>query len=78
MTNPAKPSAPESASAMDRLMNAPIAFGLTAQGHMPTIDRMMALGIGWDEIGKEIGCDPATALDFWKRETEMTLRSKPC
>lgn len=37
------------------LENARVAFGLAAQGHIPTVERMRAGGASWDEVGKAIG-----------------------
>jgi hypothetical protein len=36
-------------------------FGLKAQGHIPTIERMLAAGASWEDIGREIGWCPETA-----------------
>lgn len=44
------------------------AFGLRAQGHLPTIERMLADGKAWNDIGKEIGWHPETAQRFYARE----------
>ena len=38
-----------------------VLFGLRAQGHLPTIERMLSEGRDWDEIGKAIGWCPDTA-----------------
>ena len=43
-------------------------FGLKAQGHIPTIQRMLAEGKTWEDIGREIGWDPGTAEEFYIRE----------
>lgn len=50
------------------LLNQRILFGLRAQGHVPTIEKMLAEGASWEEIGKAISWDPATAKDFYERE----------
>jgi hypothetical protein len=47
------------------LENATVVFGLQAQGHIPTITEALAIGKSWDEIGKLIGWDPATAKEHW-------------
>ena len=44
-----------------------IRFGLRAQGHIPTIQRMLAAGESWGAIGKEIGWCPATAEKWFCR-----------
>lgn len=43
------------------LLNLPVHFGLVAQGHIPTIERMLAEGRTWSEIGAVIGWMPETA-----------------
>ena len=42
-----------------------IKFGLRAQGHVPTIERMLADGKSWDEIGAVIHWHPKTAKEYW-------------
>jgi len=46
---------------MKILDSQPIRFGLVAQGHIPTVERMLAEDASWDDIGKEIGWCPKTA-----------------
>jgi len=53
--------------------NVSYAFGLDAQGHVPTVERMLADGADWDAIGKAIGWDPATARDYWSRSLVARL-----
>jgi hypothetical protein len=50
--------------------DAPVRFGLRAQGHLPTIERMLGEGATWDEIGKAIGWHGPTAERFYQMETE--------
>lgn len=38
-----------------------IAWGLEAQGHIPTIEEMLDHGSGWDDIARSIGWEPDTA-----------------
>jgi len=38
-----------------------VAFGLQAQGHLTTIERMLGEGRDWKEIGQAIGWCPETA-----------------
>jgi len=45
-----------------------IAFGLRAQGHLPTIERMLRDGKTWKEIGAAIGWCPITAERFYAME----------
>ena len=46
----------------------PVLFGLRAQGHLPTVERMLAEGATWGEIGREIGWCPVTAERFYGME----------
>jgi len=39
----------------DELLNAPVVFGLRAQGHIPTIKKMLSEGQSWDAIAAKIG-----------------------
>lgn len=41
-------------------------IGLEAQGHTSTIERMLAEGRTWDEIGKAIGWHGPTAKDWYR------------
>ena len=52
------------------LPDVPIAFGLRAQGHIPTVRRMLQEGHSWAEIGAEIGWDGATAMRFYRDDYE--------
>lgn len=47
--------------------NPVIVFGLAAQGHIPTIEKMLSDGSHWSEIGKTIGWDACTARDYYER-----------
>jgi hypothetical protein len=49
------------------LDNAPIVFGLKAQGHVPAIERILAEA--WEKIGNEIGWCPKTAREHYERHT---------
>lgn len=49
----------------EQILNAPVVFGLEAQGHIPTIERMLDEQKTWDEIGKEIGWCPRTAMEHY-------------
>lgn len=55
---------------VDELMasRVPVKFGLRAQGHLPTIERMLADGAGWDAIGSAIGWHGDTARQWYERE----------
>lgn len=55
------------------LDNAPIVFGLRAQGKLPTIEKMLSDGASWDEIGKAIGWCPKTAQEHWQRAAVAEL-----
>lgn len=56
------------------LDNAPICFGLEAQGHIPTIRAMLASRKTWTEIGDVIGWYPETAHTHYDRWLERMLR----
>ncbi len=47
------------------LKNAPMLFGLEAQGHIPTINRMLKAGASWEEIGRAIGWCPKTTEEHY-------------
>ena len=47
-----------------------IKFGLRAQGHIPTIHRMLSEGKSWEDIGRVIHWDPKTAERWFKRFSE--------
>lgn len=48
-------------------MKTPVVFGLVNQGHVPTIERLLAEGKNWDEIGSAIGWCPSTAREHYER-----------
>jgi hypothetical protein len=54
----------------EAVMRTPVVFGLRAQGHIPTIERMLAEGASWPEIGDAIGWCPDTAREWFKRDQE--------
>lgn len=47
--------------------NKNVRFGLKAQGHLPTIEKMIKNGNTWEEIGKKIGWCPKTAKKHYDR-----------
>ena len=49
-----------------------IKVGLRAQGHIPTVERMLADGRTWDEIGKEIGWHGPTVKEWYERFERKT------
>lgn len=49
-------------------------FGLKAQGHLPTIKKMLKENKSWEEIGKEIGWCPKTAEKFYEMEKNALSR----
>lgn len=61
--------------AMAVLDNAPVAFGLESQGHIPTIQRMLKDGQPWTEIGKQIGWWPLTAFEHYEQWCERRKRA---
>ena len=44
-----------------------VAFGLKAQGHLPTIEAMLVEGKSWVEIGAKINWCPKTAQEHYER-----------
>lgn len=59
-------------SIMQQILNQKVVFGLAAQGHISTIEQMLAEGKSWEEIGDVINWCPKTA----KRHYEWHI-SKP-
>lgn len=53
---------------LERLLNAPMAFGLRQQGLLPQVEALLADGQDWNTIGRAIGWDGATARSFYERE----------
>lgn len=64
------PLSDESGDPLDVLDGVKFAFGLRAQGHLPVIQRMLARGATWPEIGDAIGWCPDTAREWYEREEE--------
>jgi len=54
-----------------------MAFGLRAQGHLPTVETMLAEGCAWDEIGIAIGWCPKTAAEYYGRERKEPIPTTP-
>jgi len=52
---------------LKEIMDMPILFGLEAQGHIPTIEKMLSEGKSWEEIGKTIGWCHDTAKEHYER-----------
>lgn len=53
-----------------------VVFGLEAQGHIPTVEAMLAEGHTWREIGRSIGWDGETAKQYYERH-RAALTAKP-
>lgn len=53
-----------------------IQFGLQAQGKLTYVGVLLAQGKSWEEIGKEIGWCPATAKEFYERETAQLAKKE--
>lgn len=51
----------------EALGNAKVVFGLKNQGHIPTIEKMLAEGKQWDDIGLAIHWCPITAREHYER-----------
>lgn len=47
-----------------------VKIGLEAQGHIPTIEGMLAEGRTWEEIGRRIGWDGETARTWYADHLE--------
>lgn len=60
------PTNPKTTDFPDELLNARVVFGLVKQGHIPTIEQMLAEGKSWDEIGQAIHWMPATAREYYE------------
>lgn len=61
------PAAETDTLADGQIAGARVLFGLEAQGHIPTIEAMLAEQANWQEIGRRIGWDGATARAYYKR-----------
>lgn len=48
-------------------VDAPIVFGLEAQGHIPAVEAALSEGADWQEIGRRIGWDGETAKTYYER-----------
>lgn len=47
-----------------------VQIGLRQQGHIPTIERMLAEGASWGEIGKALGWHGPTAKEWYEAEKD--------
>ena len=56
------------------LMNTRVLFGLKAQGHLPTIEKMLKDGATWKEIGKKIGWCPETGKKDYERHVKYVQK----
>lgn len=52
---------------LEKVLDVPFVFGLKAQGHIPTIERLLDEGVNWEEIGRAIGWCPRTAREHYER-----------
>jgi hypothetical protein len=55
---------------MEEILNAPVRIGLVAQGHIPTIEKMLAKNKSWAEIGAAIHWEPNTAKEWYQAYLE--------
>ena len=46
----------------------PVCIGLRAQGHLPTVEKMLREGATWEEIGKQIKWDADTVKEWYGYE----------
>ena len=51
---------------LDLIFRTPIKFGLYAQGHIPTIEKMLQDGKSWEEIGSKISWLPESAQKHYE------------
>jgi hypothetical protein len=66
----ASPGSGSTPDPVDEFRSAKVVFGLRAQGHIPTIERMLAEGASWPEIGDAICWCPDTAREWYERDQE--------
>jgi hypothetical protein len=62
------------ATIFDELAGVPILFGLAAQGHLPTIETMLAAGSDWNEIRRRISWDGDAARRHYERHLARTAK----
>jgi hypothetical protein len=60
---------------IEALLNTPVVIGLEAQGHIPTVERMLADGESWEAIGEAIGWHGPTAAEWYRYHLEGRIRS---
>lgn len=51
---------------VEELKDAPVAFGLEAQGHLTIIRQMLDSQASWAEIAKQVGWDEITLRAHWQ------------
>lgn len=54
-----------------------VRIGLEQQGHIPTVEKMLAEGKSWQEIGDAIGWDGATAKQWYGFYLERKAKEQP-
>jgi hypothetical protein len=57
----------ENRQIMYSLLNAQVVYGLQGQGHIPTIEKLLADGKNWEEIAQVIGWCPITAREHYEK-----------
>lgn len=62
---------------MEELENARVLFGLEAQGHIPTIQKMLEEGKDWNEIAKVIGWCQISAREHYERYVQAVFPTAP-
>ena len=65
------PSTIEELTQLIEKNNIQIAFGLEQQGYIPTVEKMLAEGKNWEDIGKVIGWHGPTAEKWYQMYLDM-------
>ena len=64
-----------SGDALEKLLNAPVLFGLRAQGKFDLVDRMVKEGKSWEDIGRAIGWMPDAVRKHYEWAKEKPAES---
>ena len=61
---------------LEKILNVPFLFGLKAQGHITTIEKMLKENKTWEEIGEVIHWCPKTAKEHYERYLASALQQR--